>query len=51
MLVPILSNDKLVCLVMHRSSNEGYIINKIQILVELRYDTNNDKLDSNDISI
>jgi hypothetical protein len=51
MLIPILSNDKLVCLVMHRSSNEDYIINKIQTLLELRWDTNNDKHDNDDIGI
>jgi len=51
MLVPILSRDILICLVMHRSSNEDYIINKIQTLLEPGFDTNNDKLDSNDISI
>jgi hypothetical protein len=51
MLVPILSHDILVCLVMHCSSNEDYIINKIQTFLEPGYDTNNDKLNSNDISI
>ena len=51
MLVPILSHDILVCLVMHRSTNEDYIINKIQTLLEPRFDTTNSKLDGNDISI